>query len=198
VIILSTIKFDGQYPNGTRVRVNEDGLRYFREYYDKVDSNTIFVIKELEFFDKYDEEESVYGLAIEGDEFFKNEDMCAYHRELIVVTEELDNQKTDIIDSYFEQRGKDIGALVDSKQKAYGNAVEQTYNVVEQFMKPYLNKDGETYTIPKSLLKHLLLQVRIIDKQNRIFNNPDQDLMEENTYRDISGYGLLGEKFTGR
>ncbi|MEK5036218.1 hypothetical protein MKY96_32735 [Paenibacillus sp. FSL R7-0302] len=95
----------------------------------------------------------------------------------------------------FEKKGRELGALVDRKQKAYGNSVQQSYDVIKVFMKPYLNDDG-TYTIPESLLLHLLLQVRIIDKQNRIFNNPGGDLMEENTYRDIAGYGMLGEHMT--
>lgn len=97
----------------------------------------------------------------------------------------------DIVDQYFENKGKELGTLVDRKQRAYGNAVQQTYDVVKVFMNPYLNEDG-TYTIPESLLMHLLLQVRIIDKQNRIFNNPDHDLLQESPYDDLSGYGLLG------
>lgn len=101
----------------------------------------------------------------------------------------------DIIDNYFEQKGQELGALVDRKQKAYGNAVQQTHDVIKVLMKPYLNDNG-TYTIPESLLLHLLLQVRIIDKQNRIFNNPDADLMDESPYKDLAGYGLLGEKLT--
>lgn len=102
----------------------------------------------------------------------------------------------DVIDNYFEQRGQEIGKLVDSKQKAYGNAVVQSYEVLKVFLQPYLHDDG--YHIPESLLLHLLIQVRLIDKQNRIFNNPSQDLMEENTYRDMTGYSMLGEKLTNR
>lgn len=94
--------------------------------------------------------------------------------------------------STYEQKGKELGALVDRKQAAYGNAITQTYEVVKAFMTPYYNEDDKTYTIPQSLLQHLLLQVRIIDKQNRIFNNPDFDLMDESPYSDLGGYGLLG------
>jgi hypothetical protein len=95
-----------------------------------------------------------------------------------------------VVPTTYEEKGRQLGALVDRKQKAYGNAIEQTYNVVEVFMRPYETEDG--YVIPKSLLRHLLFQVRIIDKQNRIFNNPNGDLMDESPYGDISGYGLLG------
>jgi hypothetical protein len=91
----------------------------------------------------------------------------------------------------YEEEGKKLGQLIELKQKAYGNAIQQTYNVVKEFMRPYETEEG--YVIPKELLQHLLLMVRIIDKQNRIFNNPKGDLMGESPYCDISGYGLLGK-----
>lgn len=91
----------------------------------------------------------------------------------------------------FEQLGKEIGAFTDQKQKAYGNSVEKAFKVMKVFLREYRNEDG-TYTIPESLLQHLLLMVRIIDKQNRIFSNPDGDLMGESPYTDITGYGLIG------
>lgn len=92
----------------------------------------------------------------------------------------------------YEKKGRELGALVDTKQAAYGNAITQTYEVVKAFMTPYFDEETKTYTIPQSLLQHLLLQVRIIDKQNRIFNNPNGDLMSESPYGDLGGYGLLG------
>lgn len=95
-------------------------------------------------------------------------------------------------ESTYEEKGRKLGALVDQKQLAYGNAITQTYEVVKAFMTPYFNEEEKTYTIPQSLLQHLLLQVRIIDKQNRIFNNPSGDLMSESPYGDLGGYGLLG------
>lgn len=93
----------------------------------------------------------------------------------------------------YEQKGKELGKLVAQKQKAYGNSVDQATELMKIYLKKYKNDDN-TYTIPENLLQHILLQVRIIDKQNRIFNNPDGDLMQESPYRDISGYGLLGEE----
>jgi hypothetical protein len=65
------------------------------------------------------------------------------------------------------------------------------------FLQEYRNKDN-TYTIPESLLQHVLLQVRIIDKQNRIFSNPDGDLMKESPYNDITGYGMLGKRMSDK
>lgn len=91
----------------------------------------------------------------------------------------------------FEQLGQEIGVLTDNKQKAYGNSVDKTFELMKVFLREYRNEDG-TYTIPESLLRHLLLQVRIIDKQNRIFSNPDGDLMNESPYKDLAGYSLIG------
>ncbi len=95
----------------------------------------------------------------------------------------------------FEQLGKEIGAFTDQKQKAYGNSVDKAFEVMKVFLREYKNPDN-TYTIPESLLRHLLLQVRIIDKQNRIFSNPNGDLMGESPYTDITGYGMIGIDMT--
>jgi DNA repair protein RadC len=92
----------------------------------------------------------------------------------------------------YEQKAQDLGKLVDLKQKSYGNSITKTNELLEVFLSGYDNGDN-TYTIPKSLLHHIGLMVRVIDKQNRIFSNPDGDLMSENPYLDISGYGLLGD-----
>jgi len=91
----------------------------------------------------------------------------------------------------YKSIGASIGAVVERKQIAYGNSLGQCGDVLRVFLRPYYNEDG-TYTIPDSLLDHLLVQVRIIDKQFRIFNNPGGDLMDENPYSDIAGYGILG------
>lgn len=92
----------------------------------------------------------------------------------------------------YEQRGAEIGKVVETKQKAYGNAVDVSVDAMKAFLKPY-RTENNTYTIPEELLVHLLLQIRIIDKQCRIFNNPKADLMGESPYTDIAGYALLGE-----
>jgi hypothetical protein len=103
----------------------------------------------------------------------------------------LEESKQAVNANYFEQKGLEIGQLVNKKQAAYGDSISKAYKLMQIYLENYDNGDN-TYTIPKSLLKHILLQVRIIDKQNRIFNNPDGDLMEENPYADTVGYSLLG------
>jgi preprotein translocase subunit YajC len=91
----------------------------------------------------------------------------------------------------FQEIATEIGKFTDMKNEAYGSSVDATYEVLKIFLKKYKNDDN-TYTIPESLLKHILLQVRMIDKQNRIFNNPDGDKLGESQYNDITGYGLIG------
>ncbi|QDX94627.1 hypothetical protein EEL30_21535 [Brevibacillus laterosporus] len=91
----------------------------------------------------------------------------------------------------FEELGKEIGAFTGLKQEAYGNSVDKSFELMKIFLKEYKNND-DTYTIPEVLLKHLLLQVRMIDKQNRIFSNPKGDLMGESPYKDLTGYSLIG------
>ncbi len=95
----------------------------------------------------------------------------------------------------FEKHGQELGKLIDMKQEAYGDSITKTNELLKVFMQDYDNGDN-TYTIPKSLLKHIGLMVRVLDKQNRIFSNPDGDLMSESPYMDLSGYGMLGEKMS--
>lgn len=100
-------------------------------------------------------------------------------------------------DSYLE-RAMRIGTLVDQKEKAYGSSVVRGNEVMKAFLAPYYKEDQGTYEFPEELLIHLQIMIRTIDKFNRIVNNPKQDLMEENTYNDIVGYGLIGAKITNR
>lgn len=93
--------------------------------------------------------------------------------------------------------GEKIGSHVDKAQQAYGDSFGRSGDVVRVLLEPYRNSDG-TYTIPDSLIDHLLVQVRIIDKQFRVFSNPDGDLMKESPYKDIAGYGLLGAAKSSR
>jgi hypothetical protein len=98
---------------------------------------------------------------------------------------------------YIEQLGKfteiafGIGEFTDMKNKQYGSSVDATYSMVQVLMERY-TYDDENYLMPKDLLKHILLQVRIMDKQNRIFNNPSGEGDSESPYNDITGYGLIG------
>jgi len=92
--------------------------------------------------------------------------------------------------------GQNIGELVDFKQKAYGDSITKANQLLKVYLQKYYNKKTKEYTIPEELLNHIAIMVRIIDKQNRIFNNPKQDLMNENPYKDIAGYGLLGSQMS--
>ncbi len=96
----------------------------------------------------------------------------------------------------FEHHGKELGKLVDTKQKAYGDSITKTGKILHSFLADYDVGDGN-YLIPKKLIDHLGLLVRIIDKQNRIISNPEGDLMGETPYKDIAGYGLLGSLLIG-
>ncbi|PKR83529.1 hypothetical protein [Heyndrickxia camelliae] len=97
---------------------------------------------------------------------------------------------------YFSEKGLELGKLVDLKQESYGDSVSKTSKLVKIFLEDYKKDDG-TYVLTEELIDHILLQVRIIDKQNRIFSNPKADKMGESPYKDISGYGLLGERMQG-
>jgi hypothetical protein len=84
-----------------------------------------------------------------------------------------------------------IGEFTDMKNKQYGSSVDATYSMVQVLMERYKNNDN-TYTIPESLLQHILLQVRMMDKLNRIFNNPSGEGDSESPYNDLAGYSLIG------
>lgn len=91
----------------------------------------------------------------------------------------------------FTTIGLQIGKFTDEKNKQYGSSVDATYEMIKVLMERYKNEDN-TYTIPESLLQHILLQVRMMDKQNRIFNNPSGEGDSESPYKDLAGYSLIG------
>lgn len=81
----------------------------------------------------------------------------------------------------FEELAREVGALVDKKNKAYGNS----FGEAGDFLK-ILYPNGvkpEQYT-------DMLCIVRIFDKLKRIAN--EKEAFQESPYRDIVGYGLLG------
>jgi hypothetical protein len=119
-------------------------------------------------------------------------------KELEVGEVEKESPKLNSELSEYEQKALKIGNTVTNKQKAYGNAVVRSNEVLQAFMKPYFNGVTKTYNIPEDLFLHMQILVRTIDKWNRIINNPKQDLMSENTYDDITGYGLLGSILSKR
>lgn len=191
-----------KYNVGDLVILNEDGLRVLNKSHEGFDGfvGKVFKIKEIDYFKSDSDGEYLYtGYMVDDNSrkavaMYESEIKYLYSN-ISLPKDEIDSSQKGEDNNFYEQKGKELGALVDKKQSAYGNAIQQTYDAVKVFMKPYLNDNG-TYTIPESLLMHLLLQVRIIDKQNRIFNNPDHDLMDESPYRDIGGYGLLGDEMS--
>lgn len=91
----------------------------------------------------------------------------------------------------FTEIGLSIGEFTDKKNKQYGSSVDATYDMIKVLMERYKNENN-TYTIPESLLQHILLQVRMMDKINRIFNNPSGKGDSESPYNDLAGYSLIG------
>ena len=81
----------------------------------------------------------------------------------------------------FEQRGQKIGALVDSKQAQYGDAVSASHKVMLE-----LFPQG----VPVDKLGDMLLIVRILDKLCRLTRGNGEG--GEDAWADIAGYGLLG------
>jgi hypothetical protein len=134
-----------------------------------------------------------YEVSKEVRLLFEDETSVTTHKSNVrkVIENEEEGEKVVKGNDYFQGKGSEIGSLVTKKQEAYGDSVGKAYKLMQIFLEDYDNGDN-TYTIPKELLQHLLLQVRIIDKQNRIFSNPKGDLMSENPYGDTVGYGLLG------
>ena len=92
--------------------------------------------------------------------------------------------------SKYTKIATEIGKLVDEKNKAYGNSVNNTERILKVFLEPYSNNDG-TYTIPAEMIDVIARQARVIDKQARIFSNPKGDLMDEDPNKDIAGYSII-------
>jgi hypothetical protein len=97
----------------------------------------------------------------------------------------------DISMGKFQKLANDIGAFTDMKNQQYGSSVDATYKMIQVLMERY-TYDENQYLIPKELLQHLLLTVRVMDKQNRIFNNPSGKGDSESPWKDVTGYGLIG------
>lgn len=85
----------------------------------------------------------------------------------------------------YEERGRELGALVESKQKQYGDSAGRAGKILEIYypngIKPYQYDDA-------------LLMVRILDKLSRIAQRgaDGKDLGGESPYKDLGGYSLLG------
>lgn len=80
----------------------------------------------------------------------------------------------------YEAVGRDIGALVDSKNKQYGNA----FNEAGKILKVLYPKG-----IQPEQYDDILAVTRVLDKLFRVANGKQG---QEDPWRDIAGYGILG------
>lgn len=80
----------------------------------------------------------------------------------------------------YENLGKQVGALVDEKNQAYGNSFQKTAEYLKVLFPGGI--DPEQYV-------HLGLLIRMFDKVMRIATGHYED-----SYRDLAGYALLGER----
>jgi len=102
-----------------------------------------------------------------------------------VASEKEDKVTPELVDSKpggsFEQIGQTIGALVDTKNRAYGDSFRQCGRFLE-----LLYPDG----IKKEQYGDMLCLVRMFDKMKRIAT--DKDAFGESPFRDLCGYAILG------
>lgn len=82
----------------------------------------------------------------------------------------------------YTELGQEIGALVEEKQKCYGNSFGRSGAVLR-----VLYPDG----VKPEQYDDMLAVTRIVDKLFRVANG---DMGGESAYVDIVGYGLLGAK----
>ena len=84
-------------------------------------------------------------------------------------------------DNIFSQLGDAVGDLVHDKQRAYGDSFGRSGECLRQMF-----PEG----ITTAQYDDLLTIARILDKLFRLANDPSA--FDENPYRDIVGYALLG------
>lgn len=82
----------------------------------------------------------------------------------------------------FEEIGAEIGKLVDEKNESYGSSYAHSSKIIQQ-----LYPNG----VQPHQYQDMLVVVRIIDKLFRIANR--KDAFGESPWKDIAGYGILGE-----
>jgi len=80
----------------------------------------------------------------------------------------------------YEIKGQSVGALVDKKNKQYGDSYNRAGHILQ-----VLYPNG----IQPPEYRDMLGIIRVIDKLFRIANGKQG---EENPWQDIAGYGLLG------
>jgi len=91
----------------------------------------------------------------------------------------------------YEMIGSEIGALVDEKQRAYGDSFGRAHRLLHELLMDYYDPDRDVYEVPRSLIPHLRTITRMVNKLFRVVTNPAGDRMGESPYRDIAGYALL-------
>ena len=83
----------------------------------------------------------------------------------------------------YEQIGKQIGALVDEKNKVYGDSFHESGKIIE-ILYPY--------GIQVNQYKDFLTVIRVVDKLFRIATA--RDAFGESPWKDVAGYALLASK----
>jgi hypothetical protein len=131
----------------------------------------------------YQDAHDIYWVLVNGDTYSFKESELTLNNKTKQPTQEKQGKFTEI--------ALEIGRFTDKKNKQYGSSVDATHEMIKVLMERY-TYDEENYLMPKSLLQHLLLTVRVMDKQNRIFNNPSGEGDSESPWTDITGYGLIG------
>lgn len=81
----------------------------------------------------------------------------------------------------------ELGSLVESKQKQYGNSTDKTGKILA-----ILYPGG----VPVHAYMDMMLITRVLDKLSRITQRgPDGlDLGGESPWKDVAGYGMIGWK----
>lgn len=85
----------------------------------------------------------------------------------------------------YRERGAELGKLVESKQKQYGDSAGKSGGIMR-----ILYPQG----IASHQMDDALLTVRVLDKLSRIAQRGEdgKDLGGESPWKDLAGYGLLG------
>lgn len=92
-----------------------------------------------------------------------------------IFVEALDEEKMK-----YQDKGAEIGALVERKNETYGNSFTKSQEIIK-ILYPH--------TIEPSQYEDMLALLRIIDKMFRIATQ--KDAFGENPWQDIAGYALL-------
>ena len=90
-------------------------------------------------------------------------------------------KKPESKEEIYTRLGSEIGKLVGAKQEAYGDSFGRSGDCLRQMYPNGITPDK---------YDDLLTIARMLDKLFRIASAPDA--FEENPYRDLAGYSLLG------